>query len=320
MKYRSLNGLAVSEIGFGGWGIGGGHWKGGNDDEALAALHRAVDGGLTFIDTALAYGQGHSERLIAQLLRSRTERLHVATKIPPKNHEWPARPGSLVEEMFPRAHIIACTETSLKNLGVERLDLQQLHVWTAAWTDHSEWYDAFKELQRTGKIDRFGISINDHEPDTALSVVRAGRVDTVQVIYNIFDPTPAARLFPLCLEKNVGVIVRCPFDEGGLTGAVGLRSHFEAGDWRANYFTGLRRGRLALHVGRLRRLLDGDGTLPELALRFCLSNPAVSTVIPGMRRVAHVDANLAAAAAGALPEATLRALADHAWPRNFYAD
>lgn len=319
MKYRSLNGLSVSEIGFGGWGIGGGNWKGGNDDESLAVLHRAVDGGLTFIDTALAYGQGRSERLIAQLLRSRTERLCVATKIPPKNHEWPARPGSRIEEMFPRAHIIACTEASLKNLGVERLDLQQLHVWTADWTDHSEWYDTFKDLQREGKIDRFGISINDHEPDSALAVVRAGRIDTVQVIYNIFDPTPAARLLPLCQEKNVGVIARCPFDEGGLTGAITLRNCFEAGDWRENYFTAVRRGRTVLRVGRLRRLLTGVGTLSELALRFCLAQKAVSTVIPGMRRVAHVDANLAASGAGPLPEATLHALASHAWPRNFYA-
>ncbi len=321
MNYRALGKTGtVSEIGFGAWGIGGSMWKGGDDQEALAALNRAVDLGLNFIDTALAYGQGHSEKLISKILKKRSERLTVATKIPPKNQEWPARHDSSVQETFPTAHLRFCTEQSLKNLGVECLDLQQLHVWAANWMNDLEWVEALKALQREGKVARFGISINDHDPDSALEVVRAGLVDTVQVIYNIFDPSPAPRLFPLCQEKNVGVIVRCPFDEGALTGAITEKTRFETGDWRESYFTPSRKKEIVTRLEKLRSVAREakSETLSELALRFCLSHPAVSVVIPGMRRVAHVDQNLPVSTKGPLSPDLLGVLSNHAWGRNFY--
>jgi len=276
--------------------------------------------GLNFIDTALAYGQGHSEQLVGRLLAERAGEIFVATKIPPKNHEWPARHGVSIESAFPKDHIIACTEQSLKNLGVDRLDLQQLHVWAENWTNDATWHETFLQLKQAGKIARFGISINDHMPDSALDLVRKGWVDSVQVIYNIFDPTPAEHLFPLCQEKQIGVIARCPFDEGALTGAMTETTSFEAGDWREDYFTPDRKREYAARLLPLRALQNqyGIASLAEMSLRFCLSHPAVSVVIPGMRTVAHVDANLAASDGHGLPGTLLSELATHAWPRNFY--
>jgi aryl-alcohol dehydrogenase-like predicted oxidoreductase len=322
MQYRTLGrcGINVSEIGFGAWGIGGSLWKGGSDTEAIKALHRACDLGLHFIDTALAYGQGHSEQLIGSLLKERKERVYVATKIPPKNQEWPARKGVPVSEVFPNQHIIACTEQSLKNLGVEQLDLQQLHVWSENWLSDLGWYHTLLKLQKEGKIARFGISINDHSPDSALEVVRREMVDSVQVIYNIFDPTPAQNLFPLCREKNIGVIARCPFDEGALTGAITETTRFEPGDWRARYFTKDRRKEVVARVDKLKGLLKDaqTATLSELALRFCLSHPDVSTVIPGMRTVSHVNQNMPVSDGIKLSQEVLDPLALQSWQRNFY--
>ncbi len=323
MRYRPLGkiGYPVSDIGFGAWGIGGGIWKGGEDGEALRALNRAVDLGLNFIDTALAYGGGHSERLIAKLLKARTERIYVATKVPPKTHEWPARKGSRVREVFPKEHIIACTEESLKNLGVARLDLQQLHVWAPNWKDELEWHETFLQLQKAGKIAHFGISINDHDPDSALEVIRAGLVQTVQVIYNIFDPAAASQLFPLCQEKEIGVIVRCPLDEGALTGVITPDTHFAPDDWREQYFTTSRKEEIAVRIGKISKVLNeaNAGSLAELALRFCLSHPAVSTVIPGMRKFRNVNQNLPVSDMAPLSKKIVQKLASHAGPRNFYA-
>jgi aryl-alcohol dehydrogenase-like predicted oxidoreductase len=343
MKYRSLKWCDwdLSEIGFGAWGIGGGLWKGGTDEEALKALHRASDLGLNFIDTALAYGQGHSEQLVGALLKEypsvasagatggpatasrsplQRSRLFVATKIPPKNQEWPARKRVPLNEVFPADHIISCTEKSLKNLGVEQIDLQQLHVWSENWVDDPSWHETLLRLKREGKIAHFGISINDHEPESALEVVRRGWVDSVQVVYNIFDPTPSEKLFPLCLEKNVGVIARCPFDEGALTGAITCETHFAEGDWRERYFTKERKKEIVARIEKLKGLLKEAGvqTLSELALRFCLSHPAVSVVIPGMRTVAHVNQNLMISDGTLLSDEIRNRLAAHAWPRNFY--
>jgi aryl-alcohol dehydrogenase-like predicted oxidoreductase len=319
MQYRLLGrtGFNVSEIGFGAWGIGGSLWKGGSDEEAQQALHRACDLGLNFIDTALAYGYGHSEQLIGQVLKERSERIFVATKIFPKNQEWPARHGVPVNQVFPTDHIISCTEKSLKHLGVEQIDLQQLHVWAKNWVDEPSWYEALLKLQKEGKIARFGISINDHDPDSGLKVVELGWVDSVQVIYNIFDPTPAKNLLPLCANKNIGVIVRCPFDEGSLTGAVTEETTFEKGDWREHYFTPARKKEVTSRIEKLKEIA-GSTRLSELALRFCLSHSNVSTVIPGMRKIANVEQNLTTSAGQKLSADLLNQLSSHAWQRNFY--
>jgi len=312
--------LKVSEIGYGAWGIGGTQWLGGDDRESLAALRRALELGLNFIDTALAYGDGHSERLVGQVVREAPQPVYVATKVPPKNRLWPARPGIGIREVFPYDYIIQCTEQSLRNLGLDHVDLQQLHVWNPEWIHEEDWRRAFEDLKRSGKVRFVGVSINDHQPDSALELIETGLIDTVQVIYNIFDQSPERRLFPLCQQRNIGVIARVPFDEGALTGQITAQSQFDPRDFRSFYFRGDRKRQVEERVAALRRDLAGvEGDLPEIALRFCLSHPAVSTVIPGMRKVRHVEANLAVSDKGPLDEQVLAILKKHAWEKNFYS-
>lgn len=319
MKYRTLGrtGIEVSDIGYGAWGIGGALWRGGSDDESVTALKRAIGLGLNFIDTALAYGDGHSERLVGKIApRSVT----IATKVPPKNLLWPARPGIPIEDAFPYDHIIRCTEKSLENLGRAHVDLQQLHVWNPEWIDSEIWRRAFEDLRKSGKVRHVGVSINAHQPDSALELVRTGLIDTVQVIYNVFDQSPEVHLLPLAHELGIGVLARVPLDEGALTGKITEQSTFEEGDFRARYFHGDRKRDVVRHVEALERDLQGiGGSLAEIALRFCLSNLAVSTVIPGMRTVRNVEANVAASDAGPLPLDVQAILKKHAWEKNFYS-
>lgn len=319
MKRRRLGrtGAMVSEIGYGAWGIGGSQWMGAQDDESLRALHRAVDLGLNFIDTALAYGDGHSEQLIGRLLRERKDEIYVATKVPPGNEEWPAsKPASVV---FPAEHIRKSCDTSLANLKVERLDLLQLHVWLDEYLEAPWIRETLLDLKRTGKVRWLGISINDHAPQTALAAVASGLFDTVQVIHNIYDPTPADALYPACLKHDVGVIVRVPFDEGGLLGTIAPDTVFPKGDFRNHYFGGERRAHVHTRTEALKALLGAEAqSLPELALRFCLSHDAVSTVIPGMRRLSSVESNIATSDGRRLSPDLMTALRAHAWPRNFY--
>jgi aryl-alcohol dehydrogenase-like predicted oxidoreductase len=321
MNYRNLGktGLSVSEIGFGAWGIGGMMWRGGNDREALLALHKAADQGVNFYDTALVYGDGHSERLIGQFLKERAETMIVATKIPPKNGQWPARTGTPLAEAFPYDHIINATEQSLKNLDVDTLDVQQFHVWIDEWAQLSEWSDALDALKNQGKIRHFGISINDHQPYSVLRVGGSGKVDTFQVIYNIFDQTPENVLFSLCERERIGVIVRVPFDEGALTGTITESTVFPEGDFRNRYFRGNRRKQVVEHVDRLRSVLGPEAqTLPELALRYCLQPPVVSTVIPGMRTIKHVESNCLVSDGRKLSPGLAAGLKEHRWDKIFY--
>ena len=309
----------VSELGFGSWGIGKSMWMGAKDDISLRALHLAADLGVNFIDTALVYGDGHSERLIREFLKERKERIYVATKIPPKNFQWPAAPGSKLEEVFPAKHILRASEQSLRNLGVDCLDLQQFHVWNDRWASLQEWQEALRKLRTEGKVRHFGISINDCQPENGLAAAATGLIDTFQVIYNIFEQAPQDALFPYCQEHDIAVIARVPLDEGALTGNVTPSTTFPKGDWRNQYFRGDRKRLVAEHVDRLRFLLhDGVKTLTEAALRFCLSLPAVSTVIVGMRSPEHVEANCRVSDGRPLPPEDLAALRSHVWPRNFY--
>jgi len=322
MQYRKLGrtGIDVSDIGYGAWGIGQKQWLGGTDYESLTGLRRALDLGLNFIDTALAYGEGHSERLIGQVLNERSHKVYVASKVPPKNLIWPAKPGIGIDGVFPVDHIIQSTETSLKNLGVPYLDLQQLHVWNPEWVGRDEWRRAAEDLKKSGKVHFFGVSINDHQPDSAIELIETGLVDTVQVIYNIFDQTAEKNLFPAAIKHNIGVIARVPLDEGSLTGTITPDTKFAPGDFRENYFRGDRKQEVREHVSALLADLDLEPSdLPQIALRFCLSHPAVSTVIPGMRSVRSVEANCSFSRLGPLPENTLAVLKRHAWERNYYA-
>ena len=321
MRYRELGrtGFKVSEVGYGAWGIGGLQWLGGSDDESLKALRRAMDLGLNFIDTALAYGEGHSEQLVGRVVREAGSRIYVATKVPPKNLLWPARPGVGIEQVFPYDYILTCAEQSLKNLGMDTIDLLQLHVWNPEWIARDEWRRGLEELKRSGKVRAVGISINDHQPDSGLEIIETGLIDTVQVIYNVFDQTPERNLFPLAQARNIGVIARVPFDEGSLTGKIDEHTQFDPSDFRAGYFRGDRKRQVREHVeSMLRDLGVNAAALPGIALRFCLSHPAVSTVIPGMRSVRNAEANCAAPDQGPLPAETLAILRRHAWDRNFY--
>jgi aryl-alcohol dehydrogenase-like predicted oxidoreductase len=319
MQYRKLGraGFDISEIGYGAWGISGAQWMGANDDESRAALRLAIELGLNFIDTALAYGDGHSEQLAGQVVRAAAQKIYVATKVPPKNGLWPARPGIGIEQVFPYDYIVRSTEQSLRNLGLETLDLQQLHVWNPEWIGRDEWRRAFTHLKDSGKVQAVGVSINDHQPDSALELIRTGLVDCVQVIYNIFDQSPERDLFPLCQERNIGVLARVPLDEGALAGTITERTKFPRGDFREWYFRDDRKRQVVEHVEALQRDLDG-ADLPATALRFCLSHPAVSTVIPGMRSRRHAESNCALSDQGPLPAETLAALRRHAWNKNFY--
>ncbi|MGA8026321.1 MAG: aldo/keto reductase [Bryobacteraceae bacterium] len=321
MHYRKLGATEaeVSELGFGAWGIGGNQWQGGRDDESMRALKRSFELGVNFIDTALAYGDGHSEQLVGQAVKSAFHRVLVATKIPPKNRIWPASPTTPISEVFPYDYIIQSTEESLRNLGVEQIYLQQFHVWTDAWVNTEEWRRAIEDLRRSGKVRYFGISITEHDPDSALEAVKTGAITAVQVIYNVFDQSAEENLFPLCQQMKIGVLARVPLDEGGLTGTITEDTKFEPGEFRESYFRGDRKREVVERVEALKRDLEGvPGTLPEIALRFCLSHRAVTSVIPGMRRVATVESSCRAAVAGMLDDKTLAILKRHAWDRNFY--
>lgn len=322
MRYRKLGrtNFHVSEIGYGAWGIGGAMWLGGTDKEALDALRRAVELGVNFIDTALAYGEGHSEQLVGQVVRDTQHKIYVASKVPPKNLLWPARAGSKITDVFPYDYIIECTNKSLQHLGLDTIDVQQLHVWNPEWIDHDDWRRAFEDLKRSGKAQAVGISINDHQPDSALDIIRTGLIDTVQVIYNIFDQSPERNLFPLAIEKNIGVIARVPLDEGSLTGKITENSQFDPQDFRSRYFKGDRKKQVVERVRALEQDLEiDDDALPEVALRFCLSHPAVSTVIPGMRTRRNVEINCGVPGKGPLPQKVLDILKKHSWDRNFYS-
>ncbi|MBI4509350.1 MAG: aldo/keto reductase [Deltaproteobacteria bacterium] len=320
MKYRPLgkSGLMVSEIAFGAWAIGGSMWGGRRDEEARAALARARQLGVNFIDTALVYGDGHSERLVGEFVRSNPGMM-VATKVPPKSMQWPARANARLEDNFPGDWIRASCERSLANLGLERIDLLQLHVWAEAWTDSDEWYDAMVRLKEEGKIRLVGISINSHDPASAVRVARSGRVDALQVFYNVFDQSPEDELFPTCLEHGVGVLSRVPLDEGSLTGKFTESTQFPRGDFRRDYFRGPLLAETVRRVQALRPVLTGPSgatTMARGALRFCLSHKAVSTVIPGMRSAAQAEENCAASEDGALPAEVIDGLRAHRWVRG----
>ncbi|HUC90549.1 MAG TPA: aldo/keto reductase [Paenibacillus sp.] len=323
MNYRMLGktGLRVSEVGYGAWGIGKTSWIGASDEESLRALNRSIELGLNFIDTALGYGDGHSEKLVGQVVRDHGGPIYVATKIPPKNYQWPARAGVPAEETFPAEHVIASTEQSLRNLGLDTIDVQQFHVWSDEWVDKGDWLEGVRKLKEQGKIRFFGVSINDYEPNNAIKLIETGLVDTVQVIYNMFEQSPEDELLPACLKHNVGVIVRVALDEGGLTGRITPETTFEEGDFRNNYFRGDRKLEVYERVRKIAADLEiGIEDMPEAALRYVLSHPAVSTVIPGMRSVRNVERNMRVGDGKGLPGDKLAKVKPHRWLRNFYRD
>ena len=319
MNYRRFGraGWQVSDIGYGMWGMGA--WTGSDDAESLASLQRAIDLGCNFFDTAWVYGNGHSEKLLGEVLRKNSgKKLYVATKVPPKNREWPARASATVDESYPPAHIEEYVERSLQNLGFESLDLIQLHTWQDKWLNDTRLIAALEKLKSSGKVHAVGISLNRWEPFNGVKAVRAGIVDSVQVVYNIFDQNPEDELFPACREKDVAVIARVPFDEGSLTGTLTLDSKWPEGDWRNIYFSPAKLPETLSRVDALKPLLRDGISLPELALRFILSNPDVATTIPGMRKIRNVEANVTAGGKAALPVDLIAELRKHRWVHQSY--
>jgi aryl-alcohol dehydrogenase-like predicted oxidoreductase len=325
MRTRRLGktGYEVSEIGFGAWGLGGTMWRGVEDAECKRALHAALDAGITFIDTAIAYGEGHSEGLIGEVLRERRglESIVVATKIPPMDYMWPGKGSTPLSKVFPRHWILESVDRSLRSLRVEALHVEQFHVWHDAWLAQGEWQEvreAMSRLQAQGKVLHWGVSVNSHAPETALELLKDPLLSTVQAIYNVYDRSPERALFDVVRSADIGMIVRVPFDEGALTGAIGPDTTFPVGDWRERYFEGDRKIEAAEHAAKLKELLGEEAaTLPELALRFCLSRREVSTAIAGMRRPEHAKANAAVSDGRTLSPSMLERLASHAWEKNW---
>ena len=317
MNYRRFGRLdwKVSEIGFGMWGAG--DWAGSDDEESLRSLQRAVDLGCNFFDTAWAYGNGRSERLLGQIVRANAEvRLYTASKIPPKNFTWPSRREFTLDDCFPPDHIEEYVHKSLNNSGVDSLDLMQFHVWEDGWVDDGRWVNKMEFLKRQNLIQGIGISINRWEPWNGLRTVRSGLIDSVQVIYNIFDQNPEDELIPACREMDVALIARVPFDEGTLTGTLTKESRWPEADWRNSYFVPENLNASVERAELLKSLLPPGMTMPELALRFILNNPAISTTIPGMRKLRHVESNVAVSEAAALPDDLYLQLREHRWERQ----
>jgi aryl-alcohol dehydrogenase-like predicted oxidoreductase len=317
MRYRTFGrtGWQVSEVGYGMWGMAG--WTGSDDEESHRSLDRAIELGCTFFDTAWAYGEGHSERLLgAMLRRHRDRRLYVATKIPPKNRKWPAKPAYALDEVFPPDYIREYTETSLKNIGVSTLDLQQFHVWTDEWATDERWQRALRALKDEGLVRALGISVNRFQPANVLRALDTGIIDAVQVVYNVLDQNPEDQLFPYCQQHDIAIIARVPFDEGSLTDTLTESSRWPEGDFRNAYFHPDNLRATLPRVARLRPVVPQGMTMPQLALRHILQHPAVSTVIPGMRKLAHVEQNISVSDGRQLSPELMAALRTHRWDRT----
>ena len=305
----------VAEVGYGMWGMAG--WTGSADEQSFEALDRSIELGCNFFDTAWAYGDGHSERLLGETLRRHSDRrLYVATKIPPKNRKWPARPEYPLQEVYPADHIREYTEKSLANIGVSTLDLQQLHVWSDTWAADDRWQKAVAALKEEKLVRAIGISVNRFQPANVLKALDTGLIDAVQVVYNTLDQNPEDALFPACQARDIAVIARVPFDEGSLTGTLTAESRWPEGDFRNLYFHPDNLRDTLARVEKLRAIVPPDMTMPELVLRHILAHPAVSTVIPGMRKPHHVEQNIAVSDKAPLSGPLLAELKTHRWNRT----
>jgi aryl-alcohol dehydrogenase-like predicted oxidoreductase len=317
MRYRTFGrtGWQIAEVGYGMWGMAG--WTGSDDEQSFASLDRAIELGCNFFDTAWAYGDGHSERLLGQTLKRHPgTRLYLATKIPPKNRKWPARPAYALDDVFPVDYIREYTEKSLENIGVSTLDLQQLHVWTDEWAADDRWQRALRALKDEGLVRALGISVNRWQPANVLRALESGLIDAVQVVYNVFDQSPEDELFPYCQKHGIAIIARVPFDEGSLTGTLTATSTWPRGDFRNLYFNPDNLQATLPRVERLRPVVPAGMSMPQLALRHILAHPAVSTVIPGMRKLGHVEQNIGVSDGQAFPAPLLTELRTHRWDRT----
>ena len=319
MKNFSRSDYPVSILGFGCWGIGKSEWIGADDKESKKIFLKAIEEGINFFDTALAYGEGHSEKILGNAAKESGKEIFIATKIPSKKREWPCADSSTLEDSFPAKYIIKTTEKSLKNLNRDYIDLQQFHVWNDKWAQRDEWKEAVLKLKKEGKVRFFGISINDHQPENGIETGKSGLIDSFQVIFNIFEQNPLHQLFPFCERHKISIIARVPFDEGGLTGNIDPTTEFPIGDWRNEYFRGKRKMDVKLRIDEIWKDVKGcTGSMSEAALRFIISFNAVTTVIPGMRKEKNLRSNLKSIQKGPLPSELLEKLKVHNWNKNFY--
>ncbi len=317
MKYRTLGrtGFEVSDIGTGLWGMSG--WSDADTKQAQEALQLAIDLGCNFFDTAWAYGNGQSDGFLGEAMKNNSgKRIYAASKIPPKNLQWPALPKYKYADVFPADHVFKYAAKIRKQLGVETIDVLQYHVWDDSWTDEPEFGSTVERLKSEGVIHAFGLSLNRWEPENGIKAIRTGLVDVVQVIYNVFDQAPEDKLFPLCKEMNIGIIARVPLDEGSLGGKMTLETRFPESDWRAKYFGEENLKATIPRVEKLKQVVPAGMTLPDLALRFILAYPVVSTTIVGMRKPEHVRGNIAASDAPPLSPDLLATLKPHRWDRK----
>jgi aryl-alcohol dehydrogenase-like predicted oxidoreductase len=317
MEYRKFGktDLLVSEIGHGLWGMSG--WSGSDDKESLDTLQKSLDLGCNFFDSAWAYGNGHSDKLLGKLIRDNpTAKIISASKIPPKNNKWPATSNDKLGDVFPRQHIIDYTEKILEGIGIAPLDVLQFHVWDDTWSAEDEWKETIADLKAKKLIRYFGLSINRWEPWNGINAIQTGLVDAVQVIYNIFDQAPEDQLFPLCEKMGVGVIARVPLDEGGLSGKLTDETRFPESDWRAGYFGPENLHPTVVRANALKEYLPEKMSLPEMALRFILSNPTVSTTIVGMRTLKHLEEDISVSDGKGLPDELITQLRPHRWDRK----
>jgi aryl-alcohol dehydrogenase-like predicted oxidoreductase len=297
------------------WGMSG--WSGSDDSESLRTLQLCVDLGCNFFDTAWAYGEGKSDTFLGKILAANPDkRLYSASKIPPKNLQWPALPTCDYNDVFPADHVFEYADKIRRALGVDTIDVLQFHVWDDSWTDRPEFRSTVEKLKRDGIVHSFGLSINRWQPANGIKALHTGLVDCVQVIYNVFDQNPEDELVPLCRELNIGVIARVPLDEGSLGGKMTRQTTFPEGDWRRGYFNPKNLAETMDRVDRLREDLPAGLSLPDAALRFILAEPAVSTIIVGMRKEEHVRGNLALTDAGPLDPALIQKLRRHRWERS----
>tara|TARA_R110002051_G_scaffold64139_1_gene116742 strand:+ start:23768 stop:24739 length:972 start_codon:yes stop_codon:yes gene_type:complete len=316
MKYRRFGRTdwQVSEVGYGMWGMAG--WTASDDAQSAKSLDLAVENGINFFDTAWGYGEGHSEELLGELVkRHPSKKIYTASKIPPKNFQWPAKPEYAFEDSYPTAHIMEYTHKTLKNLNMEQIDLMQFHTWDDVWSDREEWQRAIEDLKTSGKVAAMGISMNRWEPENGIKALKTGLLDAVQVIYNIFDQAPIDILFPLCKQMDIATIARVPFDEGTLTGTMTKETKFPEGDWRGTYFVPENLISSVEHADALRPLLPQGMTMAEMALRFILMNDNVGTTIPGMRKQRNVLANTATSDGKLLSNELYEELKKHRWDR-----
>jgi aryl-alcohol dehydrogenase-like predicted oxidoreductase len=321
MKYNrfSKSDQQVSLLGYGGWGIGKQMWGGADDKESMKSLLTAIEKGVNFFDSAAVYGGGHSEKLIAEAERQASKDIFITSKVPSKKMEWPAYHKSKLSDSFPEQYIIDVTERSLSYMKRDHLDLQQFHVWNDKWAEQDEWKNAIYKLKKSGKVRFFGISINDHQAENGIEAGKSGLIDSYQVIFNIFDQSPADKLLSFCKENNISIIARVPFDEGSLTGAITPQTEFEKGDFRSRYFRDDRKQQVWERIEKLQEVVKGEtGSLAEAALRYLASFDAVTTIIPGMRKHKNLLANIESIAKGPLSNGLLEQLKDFRWERNFY--